>query len=322
MTADATAAVTRPAAGRLRRLLPWMVLAVVAVLGGWVIWSRHEEVGAALGEIGLTGTALSLGPAVVAVVMTAVCWRIWLGAFGARPPALAAGRLFFVTQAGKYLPGSVWPFLAQAALSRLVGLGRAAILTATALFLVTHIATGIGLGLVAVGPAAVDRPWLLGAAALACCLALVPPVQRRVLGLAGRVRASFTVPPGLTWGRTAAAGLAMIVAWAGYGVATYALAAPLGASPADLWRITGAYALAWVVGFLVIAAPAGAGAREVVLVALLTPVVGADGAIAVAVVSRVVLTVVDLGLAAASVRVLDRRGEPAAAVAAPGTVPG
>lgn len=312
-----TAVPEPPATSRFRRLLPLAVLAAVGVLGGWAIWVQRAEVGAALADIGLAGAALSVVPTVLAVGLTAVCWRVWLGAFGVRPPLLTTGRLFFVTQAGKYLPGSVWPFLAQAALSRLVGLGRAAVLTATALFLLTHIVTGVGIGVLTVGPAAVDRPWLLGAAAVGCTLALVPPAQRRLLGFARRVRSSVTVPPGLSWGRTGAAVLAMAGAWAGYGVAAYALAAPLGAAPADLWRITGAYALAWVVGFLVVAAPAGAGAREVVLAALLTPVVGAGGAIALAVVSRVVLTVVDLGLAAVSVRVLDGRGEQAPVAGAP-----
>jgi hypothetical protein len=246
--------------------------------------------------------------------MTAVCWRIWLGAFGVRPPAPATGRLFFVTQAGKYLPGSVWPFLAQAALSRLVGLSRAAVLSATALFLVTHVVTGVAVGALTVGPAALGRPWLAGAVAVGCGLALAPPVQRRTVTLLRRVRPSLDLPPGLTWRRSGAAVLAMLLAWAGYGVATYALAAPVGAAPADLWRVTGAYALAWVVGFLVVAAPAGAGAREVTLVVLLAPVVGQDEAIAVAVVSRVVLTVVDLILAAASVGVLERREHPVPAV--------
>jgi hypothetical protein len=196
-----------------------------------------------------------------------------------------------------------------------VGLGRAAVRTATALFLMTHVATGVAVGVLTVGPAAaLDRAWLV-AAALACTLALTPPVQRAVLRLGRRVRPSFQVPPGVTWGRTGVAALAMAVAWAGYGTAVYALAVPLGASPADVGLITGAYGLAWVVGFLVVAAPAGAGAREVVLVALLTPIVGGAGAIAVAVLNRVVVTGVDLALGAASVTVLARRDTPSASPA-------
>jgi hypothetical protein len=298
-------------------MLPWAVLAVVVTLGASILWARREEVGQALTAIGLGGVLLSVLPTTVAVIATSMCWRVWLGTFGVRPPTVVSAKLFFVTQAGKYLPGSVWPFLAQAALSRTVGLGRAAVFTATGLFLMTHIATGVAAGALTVGPAALDRAWLV-AAALACAFALTPPVQRAVLRLARRVRPSFQVPPGLTWRRTGVATLAMAVAWAGYGTATYALAAPLGASPADLWLITGAYGLAWVVGFLVVAAPAGAGAREVVLIALLTPVVGGAGAIAVAVLSRVVVTAVDLALGAASVEVLSRRDDRAASPAPSG----
>lgn len=295
----------------IRRLLTPAVAVIVVVVGAWVIWTRREEIGEALATIGAGRAALSLVPTLVAVGLTALCWRVWLGAFGVRPPVMATSQVFFVTQAGKYVPGSVWPFLAQAALSRRMGLGRSAVLTATGLFLLTHVVTGTALGLASAGAAAVDRPWLVGGAALLSAVALVPSVQRGLLAVIRRVRPSLETPPGLTWGRTAAAVGVMLAAWACYGVATFLVTVPLGASLADLWLVTGAYALAWVVGFLVVAAPAGAGAREAVLIALLTPVTGAAGAIAVAVVSRLAGTVADLLLAAVSVRVLDLRAESA-----------
>jgi hypothetical protein len=50
----------------------------------------------------------------------------------------------------------------------------------------------------------------------------------------------------------------------------------------------------------VVFAPAGAGVREVLLVALLGPVLGTGGATAIALVSRVLMTVGDLATAAVS----------------------
>ncbi|MGF1661139.1 MAG: lysylphosphatidylglycerol synthase domain-containing protein [Kineosporiaceae bacterium] len=306
----------RPRRGRLRRLLTPAVLVAVVAVAAWVLWTRRAEVGDALATIGAARAVLSLAPTLVAVALTALCWRVWLGAFGARPPLVATSQVFFVTQAGKYLPGSVWPFLAQAALARRMGLARSAVLTATALFLLTHVVTGTALGLASAGVAAVERPWLVGCAAGLAALTLLPPVQRRLLALVRRLRPSLVTPPGLTWARTGAAVASMLGAWACYGLATFLVAAPLGASGADLWLVTGAYALAWVVGFLVVAAPAGAGAREAVLITLLTPLTGAGGAIAVAVVSRLAGTVADLLLAAVSVRVLDRSEPDAGGVGA------
>ncbi len=56
----------------------------------------------------------------------------------------------------------------------------------------------------------------------------------------------------------------------------------------------GGFAFAWSVGFLVVFVPAGAGVRDVLLVALLSPVIGVGGGTAVALVSRVLTTAGDM----------------------------
>jgi glycosyltransferase 2 family protein len=56
----------------------------------------------------------------------------------------------------------------------------------------------------------------------------------------------------------------------------------------------GAYALAWTVGFLFFIAPGGIGAREVALAITLAPALPAGAPQVVAIISRVVFTLVDL----------------------------
>jgi len=90
-----------------------------------------------------------------------------------------------------------------------------------------------------------------------------------------------------------------LAAWVLYGLQIWLLAARLGAPPGRTALLAvGGYAFAWSVGFLIVFAPAGAGVRDVLLVALLGPVLGVGSATAVALVSRVLTTVGDL-LAAA-----------------------
>ena len=71
---------------------------------------------------------------------------------------------------------------------------------------------------------------------------------------------------------TAVATAWALVAWVLAGLQIWLLAVPLGA-PAT-WRTfaltTGGYALAWAIGLVVVVAPAGAGAREVALAAVLS----------------------------------------------------
>jgi uncharacterized membrane protein YbhN (UPF0104 family) len=79
------------------------------------------------------------------------------------------------------------------------------------------------------------------------------------------------------------------------------LADRLGAhGDAAVLRAVGGFALAWSAGFLAVLVPAGAGVREVVLVAVLVPVTGAVGAIAVALASRMLTTAGDLLAASAA----------------------
>jgi uncharacterized membrane protein YbhN (UPF0104 family) len=99
---------------------------------------------------------------------------------------------------------------------------------------------------------------------------------------------------------TVLATLWAIGSWAGAGLQVWALAVPLGA-PADLRTavlLIGGYGLAWAVGFIVIIAPAGAGAREVALAAVLAAVLDRSGSVVVVVLlSRVLFTLVDLAAA-------------------------
>ncbi len=121
-------------------------------------------------------------------------------------------------------------------------------------------------------------------------------------------------------GRVLGAALAWSLgSWVLYGLQIWVLAVRLGAPAGKAALLAvGGFAFAWCVGFLVVFAPAGAGIREVLLVALLGPMLGVSAATAVALVSRVLMTAGDLitaGVAALSSR---RPGQPGSAAAGPG----
>ena len=104
-------------------------------------------------------------------------------------------------------------------------------------------------------------------------------------------------------GREIAVGAAyMVVTWVLYGTSTALLAIPLTSSFGEAYMLAlGGFAVAWVVGFLVLVAPAGVGAREVALVAILSMVMTPSEAAGVAILSRALLTAADLLLAVAAV---------------------
>ena len=106
---------------------------------------------------------------------------------------------------------------------------------------------------------------------------LAPPVLTRLVGLLLRVLRRDPLDRPLTArGVGAALGWALVM-WAAYGLHLELLVRTQGTGPALLLS-TGAYALAWTAGLLVVAAPAGAGVREVALVAALAPALDRGGA--------------------------------------------
>ncbi len=228
---------------------------------------------------GSTGAVLC---AAVGLALTGVLWRLLLRWVGSEVGTRDAAAVFFVGQLGKYVPGSVWSIAVQAQLGRRHDVPARSSVTASAVFLLVHTATGLLLGglLLAVGdPGRVPAAYALLAAAVGA-VALAPPLVRRIADRLAGHHVRFG-------GRELVlASLLMASVWLAYGVSLLLLVPRGGAGP-TLLGAAAAFALAHAVGVLVVLAPAGVGAREAVLVALLAPALGVPGAAAVALLSRV-----------------------------------
>jgi hypothetical protein len=292
---------------RLRRPLTLAFLTLALAAGVLALVSQRAQVAAAVQLIGPAPVVGACLLALAGVVCTAECWAAWLRGLGHTLPRRTAHAVFYATQVGKYLPGTVWPLVAQASASARYGLPAAAMPLASALFLFTHVTTGLVVGGLLLGSADTPVPgWALGAGAVLGVVCLLPPVTRLALTRLGRAGPGGVATPG--WGTTAVAGTWMAASWACYGVSTALLLAPVSAAGDTLRLATGGYALAWVIGFLVVVAPAGAGAREGVLVLVLSAAAGAGTVLSVALLSRVAVTVADLLLALVSLPLLRGRG--------------
>lgn len=313
----------RIASGRPVR---WGFAAVAVALGGYAIAREWPDVRAALASIGPVAAVAAFVSVLVAMFAAMQVWRVLLAAVGSPVPVRVGARIMFVGQLGKYLPGSVWPVLAQMELGNVHHVPRRNSASASVLTMLVSTLSGLLTALVTLPFVAGLTPYrwaFLAAPALLACLH--PKVLNYVLG---RVFALTRRPPleqPLT-ARAIATSLGWsFLAWVFYGLQIWLLATRLGAprGPATLLAL-GGFAFAWSVGFLAVFAPAGAGVREVLIVALLGPVIGVGAGTAVALVSRALTTLGDL-LAAAVAVVYFRRtrsGLPDAARSDPGPGPG
>jgi uncharacterized membrane protein YbhN (UPF0104 family) len=277
--------------------LRWLFIAGVVGVITWQVVRQWGDVRAAVGAIGPWGVASSLVGTVLGLGATAVSWRMLLAGLGSPLPAAAAAGVFFVAQLGKYLPGSVWPYLAQARIGRSYGVPASRSATAGVLFVLLHCATGAVVATIALPFAGNDDVqqrfgWLLWLTP-PFIAAVHPRVVHAALTFAHRVLRRGIPPVRIPWRTWWAALAALTFAWLCYGAALYALIAPLGGGS---WRgavlAFGGFALAWTVGFvaaavLVVAAPAGLGVRELALYSVLAPVVSGGSATAVVVFSRI-----------------------------------
>ncbi len=282
-----------------RPLFRWGFLALAVTLAVWALASRREEVAEALTRLDLRFVAAAAAVTAVQLVLTGLTWRELLADLGSRLPLPVAARVFFVGQIGKYVPGSVWPVLMQAELARDHGVPRRRTAAATLIMLLLAAATAMIVALSAfpfVPQVAHGRySW-----ALLLVVPLVVALHPRVLGpVLDRLIGAIGGEPleHLPSARgTATATAWALAAWLAAGTQIWMLTAALGA---DLtWRTfalsVGGYAFAWAVGMLVVVAPAGAGAREVALIAALASVLGGGAVLVLVLASRVLFTVADL----------------------------
>lgn len=281
-----------------------VVLVVVAfALGAWAVAQDVDGFLSALGTIGPLGGLAATALVVAGLLASAAAWRAGVAELAGHLAPAPARRVFFVGQLGKYLPGAVWTVVAQADAARHHGLRTDRMALASILFIGLHLVTGVLLVAVLLPWAAPDvlatYPWLWALLPLSL-LALAPPVLTFGARLGLRLLRRDPLPAPLTARTVAVPCVWFLVAWVAYGAATVVAAAPL-AGQVDLQlaaAATGGFAAAWVLGVLFLPAPAGVGAREVVLVLTLGPLLGTIEATSIAIVLRVVHTAADLGMAA------------------------
>jgi len=270
------------------------VLAAVG-LGGYAVADEWSQVRAGFADLGFGIVAAAFGVVLVALLVTMQMWRSLMTSSGSRVSFPAASRIFFVGQVGKYLPGAVWPVLAQMELGQAQRIPRRRSATVAVLALLVSLSAGL---LTAAAATAGSVTAQYGWAFLAVPVLLVGLHPRVLNPLIDRLLRLARRPPM----EVPLSGRAIVIAtgwavlsWVLNGLHVYLLASHLGSASARTALLAiGGYAFAWCVGFLVVFAPAGAGVREVVLVASLSPVLSVGKATAVALASRLITTVADL----------------------------
>jgi hypothetical protein len=252
---------------------------------------------------------------VLATVLLAVSYAmvaaLWAAALRrAAGLGLARGmRIWFASNLARYVPGNVWSFVGAVELARREGVARRTTLAVMTLAQLLSVGTAllVGLPVLVAGRTRLGPAVALGGLAVGLAALLAVALRHRLAALLRRrypeVAAGELAPPPRTAAALAAGyGLYWVVTGLAFAALIHSLR-PLAAG--DVPLAAAAYAAAYAVGFLSLITPAGLGVREGVLAVALVQIMPAGAALAVALLSRLWMMLVEL-LGAGLMQLLDR----------------
>ena len=289
---------------RLTRIAssPWLrsgLFVVVLTFCGYGLYGEWPQVTAGLARLHWYGIAVSLAAAMAGTTCMMLAWRAILADLGSSLPLPAAARISFLAQLCKYVPGAVWAFAAQVELGHDLGVPRRRSAASYAVSL--SLAVGAGLGVAAVAlplasPSIARHYWWVMAAAPVIVGCLCPPVFGPLVDRGLKIAKRQPLEHRPTWRGLGRALAWTLLGWLLLGVQVWLLISEMTGRSGYLVLAVGGYALAFSAGLLLIVVPGGIGAREVILIAVLLPVIPRT-AVAVAVIARVVTMASDLACA-------------------------
>ncbi|MEP6852494.1 MAG: lysylphosphatidylglycerol synthase transmembrane domain-containing protein [bacterium] len=293
----ATAGARRHGVRTVVRVVGAAVAVIAVALCVRTAANQWNEIRPAIADANLAELALAMVLSVLSMTGLAVLWRRVLATFGVSIPLRSAIRWYFAGELGKYLPGGVWQVVGRGELATRGGVDRS----------VAYATTVVSMGVMCVGAAvvcAVLSPWLAldanGIGWEMSLLLLIPvgigflhPVVfgRLLLGAAKVSRGRVDLQPP-AWGRMCVLVLWSCPTWLLLGGASVLVTDALGFDPQPA-RVAFAAVAAWIVGFLAVPVPAGAGIRELVFVGICGLAPGP--ATAVAALARLLLLITDAG---------------------------
>ncbi|TPW75989.1 lysylphosphatidylglycerol synthase domain-containing protein [Schumannella soli] len=312
---DSEQAPRRSAKQRFIAAARWVLLLLVVAAAVWQFATNWSSVVHTIAALQWHRVVLSFIAVIAGIGFSTLSWQALVDDLG-KPIGVGRGaQIFLVGQLGKYLPGSVWAYVLQIELGRRAGLARARVFAGTMFSLAVILVAALIAGALAV-PALIRNepslswlPWLYVLLPVALVM-LHPKILTALVRIGFRVLRRPQPDHDIRLVVVLRALALALLSYISYGVHLWLLADDFKGLTFDpLLLCIGTMGAAMMAGLVAFFLPSGIGARETVIVAALTGLVGGPQAFAFAAVSRVLFIAADLVTAggAALLAVVARR---------------
>jgi len=273
----------------LTKIVRWgLVLVVFYFVGRYVVanWSAIGNVGAP--RLGWFFAACLIG--LLSYLIHPYAMKVLIEAHGPCASYSKTLGLCYLPWLGKYVPGKIWSMIAGLYLFSKEGIPQHIAATCIMLFTSLNLAAGLVITLLFGIPAVIGFVgiWLVIGLALTILIVVSPRILYPMINYFLRWARRPQIDAGLTTLSLYCVLLIMVASNVIYGFGFACLVRSFADFPSDqTLRLVGLMVFAEVSSFLVLFAPAGIGVREGILIAGLTPLIGAGAAIVISGAARV-----------------------------------
>lgn len=249
----------------------------------------------------------SFGMHLVTFALFAWVWCLLMRGFGYQVAFRHGFKVAYIANLGRYIPGRIWPVFGMVYFAKKINITKEAAVTSWGVAQLFAIPPSIALGLAVLalypemvsarlGSAFSRGLTIMGWLTLLVSLLLVFAPRLTLSGVNAVLK--VLKRPGIQLNLPVPLALAIyfgyLFCWICYGVAFWLFVHAVAARPEiPLLACIGAFVIAYQVGYLAIVTPGGLGARELVLLGVLSPYLGSAAA-GLAVLARIWNTVSDI----------------------------